>query len=107
MFNLITRLITACVAVTVCMVRGPLLQQASIVTTRDRVLSGMTTVDRAHELPATFFTYANISWLSSNWFQADVAAVIQQAAARTPITMNHTGCDGECETTVKVFSYHS
>ncbi len=101
MATLTSLLIIACVAVTLCLVRGPLFQRATPVTTIQRQLDNVTTLNVAYELPTTYFLRKNHTWYDMP-FSSDLNAVTVNASIGATLKLSYTGCDGECYTTVNV-----
>jgi hypothetical protein len=93
---------TACVAVTLCMARGPLFQRAIAIDTRPREIRGNLTLNVAQELTNNLASTSEIHWFGTHGLSADLHPVLRNASAQIPIKMNNTGCDRECEARVNV-----
>jgi hypothetical protein len=91
----------ACVAVTLCLVRGPLFQRATPVTTIQRQLDNFTTLNVAYELPYRYLVRNKYLWYDTP-YSSHLHAITINASTGAPLKLGYTGCDGECYTTVNV-----
>jgi hypothetical protein len=88
--------------VTVSLVRGPLFQRASTVTTAVHNLKGVTTLRAAHIIPYGYTTKSRDDDGLESPMSPELKDVIQNMTSTLPIPYPNTGCPDRCRARLKV-----